>query len=146
MPRGIYKRTPQMKTGKHMLGRHKYPRQVRNSTEYDGKDDEEKKRLYQTELRKVKKNLVLEHYGRECACCGEDEVKFLCIDHKNNDGREHRKTLKGTGGGSIIIAWIIKNGFPDMFQMLCHNCNMAKGIYGECPHKKNETRTKNKGN
>ncbi len=92
-------------------------------------------REYQRKLRAFKKDLVLEHYGRKCVCCGESEVKFLAIDHKNDDGYEHRKTLGGTGGGSIIVAWIVKNGFPDMFQILCHNCNMAKGIYGECPHK-----------
>jgi hypothetical protein len=26
------------------------------------------------------------------------------------------------------------NEFPDGFQVLCHNCNLAKGYYGECPH------------
>lgn len=30
--------------------------------------------------------------------------------------------------------WIKKNGFPDSVQVLCWNCNCAKGIYGYCPH------------
>jgi hypothetical protein len=26
-------------------------------------------------------------------------------------------------------------GYPkDRYQLLCHNCNMAKGFYGLCPH------------
>ena len=32
--------------------------------------------------------------------------------------------------------WIIENNFPKGFQILCHNCNVAKGLYGECPHEK----------
>jgi hypothetical protein len=29
---------------------------------------------------------------------------------------------------------LIKNNFPDGFQVLCHNCNMSIGLYGYCPH------------
>ena len=29
---------------------------------------------------------------------------------------------------------VIKNYYPKNLQILCHNCNMAKGFYGECPH------------
>lgn len=91
---------------------------------------------YQRKLRAFRKNLVLEHYGKKCVCCGETEIKFLTIDHIHSDGVEHRKTLGGSGGGSIIIAWIVKNCFPEnMFQILCYNCNLSKGVYGECPHK-----------
>lgn len=35
--------------------------------------------------------------------------------------------------------WIIRNDFPDGFQVLCHNCNFAKGKKGNnnmCPHEK----------
>lgn len=33
------------------------------------------------------------------------------------------------------MSWLKTNGYPDGFQTLCHNCNMAKGFYGICPHK-----------
>ena len=36
----------------------------------------------------------------------------------------------------VLGQWIKKNNFPKGFQILCHNCNVAKGIYGECPHEK----------
>lgn len=80
--------------------------------------------------------MALAAYGGEqpkCACCGENEVKFLCIDHINGGGGKHRKEIKGKGLTTYI--WLKKNGYPNGFQVLCHNCNMAKGFYGLCPHK-----------
>lgn len=76
------------------------------------------------------------HYSRgtlKCACCGEGMVDFLTIDHVNNDGCKHRKTI---GGASNICAWLKRNGFPNGFQVLCFNCNSAKGAYGVCPHQR----------
>lgn len=32
--------------------------------------------------------------------------------------------------------WQRKNNYPKGFQVLCHNCNLAKGFYGKCPHQK----------
>jgi len=68
----------------------------------------------------------------ECNCCGEKEVKFLSIDHLNGGGRMQR--LRIGGGGDHMYRWLIKNNFPSGFQVLCHNCNQAKGSYGVCPH------------
>ena len=76
---------------------------------------------------------VLSHYGTSCSCCGENNPKFLSIDHVDGGGNTHRKQLK-TNGGSGLYQWLIKNNFPDGFQTLCFNCNMAKGFYGVCPH------------
>lgn len=75
---------------------------------------------------------VLLHYGGKCSCCGEARYEFLAIDHINGGGYQHRKSLKV--GASALISWIINSGYPTDFQVLCHNCNMAKGFYGECPH------------
>ena len=75
------------------------------------------------------------HYGGDppkCACCGEMEAQFLAVDHLNGGGSKHRKTIKGT-----LHRWLIRNGFPSGFQILCHNCNLAKSHYGKCPHKAN---------
>lgn len=78
------------------------------------------------------RNLVLDHYGGKCACCGEAEKVFLCIDHINGGGQRHRKTV---GWGSGFYRWVIKNNFPDDLQILCHNCNAAKELTEVCPHK-----------
>ncbi len=75
---------------------------------------------------------VLQHYGGKCVCCGETEPKFLSLDHIKNNGGKHRKAIHA--GGSSFYHWVIKHDFPADLQLLCHNCNMAKGFYGQCPH------------
>jgi len=78
---------------------------------------------------------VLEAYGNACQCCGETQPEFLSIDHINNDGAQHRKTIKGPN----IYDWLRNQGFPkDNFQILCMNCNFAKGhsADNQCPHVK----------
>lgn len=74
---------------------------------------------------------ALNAYGAKCQCCGEKEPIFLAIDHINNDGAKHRKELSNK---QTIYTWLRKNNYPTGFQVLCHNCNMAKA-WGECPHK-----------
>ena len=77
---------------------------------------------------------VLIHYGGKCVCCGEEKKEFLVLDHINGGGNEHRRKI-GLGGGSMT-RWIRDNNFPDFFQVLCHNCNMSKSLYGYCPHQR----------
>lgn len=76
---------------------------------------------------------VLDAYGAHCVCCGESEYHFLSIDHKNGNGNQHRLSIGGSKKANIV-SWLIRNKFPEGFQILCHNCNMAKGCYGVCPH------------
>ena len=73
---------------------------------------------------------AIKNYGSKCACCGETEPKFLLIDHIDGGGNKHRREI----GSSHIYSWLKKNNYPKGFQVLCHNCNMAKGFYGSCPH------------
>ena len=87
---------------------------------------------------------VYNHYSNydiKCNCCGERQMEFLSIDHVNNDGAEHRRTAKNSHGhltGNHIIYWLIQNNYPPGFQILCMNCNHAKGKDPEhlCPHQK----------
>lgn len=73
--------------------------------------------------------------GAHCACCGEKELMFLTIDHVNNDGAEHRRSLGWKRGGRSMGAWLRANGFPPGFQVLCINCNFGKHRNGGvCPH------------
>lgn len=110
----------------------------------------EKKRAYDVAYRAVNQEWInakgrardrlsrlaaLNHYGGKCACCGETTYEFLAIDHINGGGNEHRKAI---GVGRHIIRWLIKNNYPEGFQVLCHNCNVAKGFHGECPHKRKD--------
>jgi hypothetical protein len=71
-------------------------------------------------------------YGGKCACCGEREIAFLCLDHIFNDGVEDRKTVKG---GNVFYQWLKNNHYPKgKLQAMCFNCNMAKAYFGSCPH------------
>lgn len=97
------------------------------------KHNKEHRNKRNKQLREERRMIVLLHYGGKCACCGEAENKFLSIDHVKGGGTKHRKEIGKYGSG--FYAWIIKNNFPDGFQVLCHNCNLAKGYYGICPHK-----------
>src|SRR3990167_2934596 len=95
----------------------------------------EKYREYKNEYDRELRRRVMEHYGGNipaCVCCVEREAKFLALDHVNGGGTKSRRAHHGSMGE---YAWVIKNGFPtDYFQVMCHNCNMAKGFWGKCPH------------
>jgi hypothetical protein len=76
---------------------------------------------------------VIEAYGGRCNCpgCHVVHAELLTVDHVNGDGAEHRRSLgKSTRD---MYWWIVKNGFPDDFQLLCGSCNMAKRDNDKCP-------------
>jgi hypothetical protein len=87
------------------------------------------------------KLLVFNYYGKnfpKCVCCNENNIEFLAIHHIECNGNKHRKSINSRGGYSFY-GWLIKNNFPEGYQILCHNCNMAKGFYGYCPHEKRDS-------
>lgn len=98
--------------------------------------DYQKKREKYLEARRAQrrhlKMEVLLSYGGCCACCGETKYEFLSIDHINGGGTQHRKEI-GKAGHSFY-QWLKTNNYPEEFQVLCMNCNFAKGKYGYCPH------------
>ena len=77
---------------------------------------------------------VLEHYGGRCACCNEERMPFLCIDHVNGRGNAHRRSLGAMNSGAQFYRWLMKAGFPLGFRVMCHNCNFATAHSGICPH------------
>lgn len=73
---------------------------------------------------------VLAAYGGACACCGETTPAFLTIDHVDGGGAEHRREV-----GRDIYRWLVREGFPDGFRLLCWNCNCGRERNGGmCPH------------
>lgn len=90
--------------------------------------------------RKNQKEIIINYYGGKCFCCGENNIKFLTIDHINNDGHKHHKEIK-IGSGSNFYRWIIKNNFPkNIFQVACYNCNCGRAKNnGICPHQQKLT-------
>jgi hypothetical protein len=80
------------------------------------------------------KKIVIAHYSdgsNSCKCCGETAIEFLTVDHIEGGGSSHRKQI-GTG----IIHYLLLNNLPQGYQILCFNCNCAKGFFGYCPHEK----------
>jgi hypothetical protein len=76
--------------------------------------------------------------GPTCVCCGESRMEFLSLDHVNDDGAAHRRSISvGQDGRGVQLAkWCKQNGYPPGFQVLCFNCNFAKGHFDECPHER----------
>ena len=103
------------------------------------------------ENRDYQRSQVLQYYSKHltksnipcCNCCGVDIKDFLALDHiagkKQMDSEPELVKLgySSKKSGRVLINWIIDNGFPDGFQILCHNCNYAKGMRKNknvCPH------------
>lgn len=133
------------KKGKLQYSRHKNIVLVRNKKWND--EHKEQMKAYYSKYYQDHKDVILQqgkayrdrvrqkvfdYFGNKCACCGETEPKFLTIDHINGGGNVQRKKLGKSG--FVMYKWLIKNNFPDGFQLLCYNCNCAKGFFGECPH------------
>jgi hypothetical protein len=75
----------------------------------------------------------LNGYGNKCACCGQNNHKYLQLDHVDNDGAQHRKELfNNNHRKGSIYPWAFKNNFPDNLQLLCANCHQAKTLHGGC--------------
>ena len=69
-------------------------------------------------------------YGDVCRCCKEHRRQFLTVDHVNNDGASHRRSI----GARTVYAWLARHNYPGGFQILCWNCNAARHIHRRCPH------------
>ena len=74
----------------------------------------------------VYREVCLYRYGRVCSC-PVAAAEGLEIDHI--DGNSPAQGLSGT----MLHAWLINNGLPDGFQMLCRACNRSKGPYRGLP-------------
>ena len=86
-------------------------------------------------MQKIKAE-VLSHYGDlKCKECAESNLKLLCLDHVNGDGKEHRALSTHEGGYTFYVD-LKKRGFPQYppLQVFCINCNLKK--YREVDRKK----------
>ena len=93
----------------------------------------------QRERRAALRLSVLIHYCGgvprcQCPGCRTTFVGFLQIDHVKGDGAKHL-TASGKARmlGYKLYHWLIKNKYPEGFQILCANCNSAKSQSAACP-------------
>jgi hypothetical protein len=94
--------------------------------------------FWEKELRKRRKsNLVakikaLTHYGKggRLTCCWRgcevSDIDCLSLDHINDDGAEQRAA--GIQSSNYLCRRVIRLGYPDGFQTLCHNHQWKKEI------------------
>jgi len=128
------KRNPEKFATRNRRYAETHRKQIRNYSRKYRQQDPERYRQYTRDYRIRLKLEVLVHYGGDppkCACCGENHIEFLTIDHIHGGGKRHRKKI-----GTNIYNWLKKTKFPDGFRVLCMNCNSALGFYGYCPHQK----------
>jgi len=94
----------------------------------------ERERQWKRERDRKKREAVFDHYGRVCACPGCGATSNLSIDHLNGDGADHRIEIWGSqrGGGSTMHWWLVAQGFPDGYQVLCMRCNQRRGRGAAC--------------
>jgi hypothetical protein len=78
------------------------------------------------------KTKVIHHYGLDCYCCNESDIRFLTIDHIEGGGKKHRREIIGS---TSQYQWIIDNNYPDYLRTACYNCNWGTYLYDKCPHK-----------
>lgn len=81
-------------------------------------------------LRQKPKLIVIDHYSKgqnKCACCSENNILHLTIDHIYGDGNRHRMSIR-----KEIYNWLIKNNFPSGYQILCWPCNSSKSDGERC--------------
>lgn len=75
---------------------------------------------------------MIKALGGKCECCGESHLYFLTLDHRNNNGPEHREKFNEQ---QIYRLARRENFDKSKWQLLCMNCNFAKGHFKECPHR-----------
>jgi hypothetical protein len=132
--RAWMKRTPEITKARKRRYYDKHKDQVISKAKEWSKNNRDKRRVTNVNWRWRIRLKMIEAYGGMCVCCGETEPKFLSIDHINNDGYERRKN--GEQCGAALYRWLRDQGWPkDNYQLLCMNCNFAKGHFGKCPHK-----------
>lgn len=80
----------------------------------------------------------LRYGGIYCVCCGISNPVFLSLDHIENNGSKHRKTVGKRAAN--FYTWLEENNYPPGLQVMCHNCNHGKFINGGiCPHQYEKT-------
>lgn len=84
---------------------------------------------------------ALNHYGNKCNCCGITNGHFLVFDHINGGGGKFRRRT-GASGQLRMSYWLKRNNWPVNIQLLCSNCNHAKGDKAKCPCKKDQIKEK----
>jgi hypothetical protein len=110
------------------------PEKVKQNREKHSTKNSAKTREYQRDYVQKLKEIVILHYSPNHVCqwegCSWTDSNALSIDHINNDGAKHLRELAGKRGrrfgGRCFYRWLIKNNFPEGYQILCMNHQWVK--------------------
>ena len=103
---------------------HKHKEKRLIYTKEYAKTHQEQRRDYVNARYKELRDEIVEAYGSKCIRCGFSDRRALCIDHVNGNGLKERKLKNGAN----FLRKIIRENFPDDYQLLCANCNLIKAI------------------
>ncbi len=122
-----------VKNKKSSIYYHNNKSKIMERTKKYARLNNDKRTMYLRKYRKKLKNEFLNMYGNSCICCGENkDDRFLTLDHVNNDAYKQ----KANGSNLLEYKKAVKEYRPDLYQVLCWNCNCGKNVNGGiCPHK-----------
>lgn len=93
----------------------------------------ETKRIQGKEYRKILKLSAFSSYGNRCACCPQDIIECLEIDHIGGWGTKHRDKFGRRISGQSLFRWLRDHNYPKGFRILCGSCHSAISYWGYCP-------------
>jgi hypothetical protein len=133
--RDYFRRHPDKQREMTKKYRQTHLKKCRENEEKYAQTHKKERRDAEKRLRLRDKLKVLNHYSGDppkCACCGETKLLFLTIDHMEHVGRKKREKISS---GSVFYRWLVRNNYPDGYQVLCFNCNCGRALNnGICPH------------
>ena len=99
----------------------------RSRTSYKARPEACRRRFARRHLRD--REAAFAHYGNVCAWCGEADSSKLQIDHLHDDGARHR--AENPTARKVLGTFLRREGHPEGFQVLCADCNRAKGVIAQ---------------
>lgn len=99
----------------------------------------ERSRELNAKYNRETKAAIMAMYGGACACCDEQAIEFLTLDHINNDGGQDRGNAGVGHGGYRHYKKLLREPRRSDLQILCVNCHHAKTFTGACPHERRES-------
>ncbi len=101
---------------------------IKRLRKYYEDNKEEMNKYHRGQTAKIKLEVLL-YYSRNknkpiCARCNWDDIRALSIDHIKGGGNKHFKTINKFGNS--FYRWIISQGYPKGFQVLCMNHQWVK--------------------
>lgn len=133
-------RQANLKAGREAVRRYreKNPEAVNERARQYREADPERAREIQRRHDRTIREKVLAHYSPSsppcCSCPGCGTLEHLTIDHVVGGGSAHRREVLGRSnpGSRDFYRWLIRQGFPAGYQVLCQSCNSSKGRSQQC--------------